>query len=138
MGKNHKKIKEILPLMINQFEKNNLTLKEVADTSKVDVNFIEALLDENNPILENLTKLLDFANIKSSFRVYSIESYISRDCGEYVSIIRNIEPVCSIKFDKTQQKYYDLTPLKKHQILTITQKRNILYDFIKYRENKLQ
>ena len=78
MAKEHKPLKEILPLMISQFEEHNLTLKEVADTSKIDIHFLESLLDEENPILSNLTRLLEFSNIKCSFRVYPMGSHTVR------------------------------------------------------------
>lgn len=137
MGKRHKELKEILPLLLNQFKDNNLSLEEVSKSSKVDINFIEALLDDENPILSNLTKLMNFANIKTSFRSYGIISHSYQKLENHIWIRRNIEPKCRVKFDYTTQRFYDLEPIHKHVKLTHTQKQNIMYDFELFKETRI-
>lgn len=137
MGKRHKDLKEILPLMIDQFKKNNLTLNEVAESSKVDIHFLESLLDKENPTLSNLSRLLQFANIKCSFRVYGMSSHTHYTFPDYISIKRHIEPKCSVKFDFATQNYYDLNPAQAHQRLSFTQKQNVMHDFERYKENRI-
>lgn len=138
MGKRHKSLREVLPLMLEQFKTNNLTLEEVSKSSGVDIKFIEALLDDENSILLNLTKLMDFANIKTSFRAYGIISHSYQKLESHIWIRRNIEPKCRVKFDYTTQRFYDLEPIQKHIKLTHTQKQNIMYDFELFKETRIE
>lgn len=135
--KNHKKIKELLPMMLAKFKEENLTLQEVADTSKVDINFIEALLDEENPILSNLSRLVDFARIKCSFRQYEIPNLQYKNYENYIVLSKSIEPKCQIKYDKVTGQFYDLIPKKSNYVFSYEEKQNLLYEFQKFMEEKV-
>lgn len=136
MGKNHKTFKKLMREVFSQYEEANLSLQEIAKSIDIDKKFLEALLDDENPMIDNLNKFIKFSNIKFTTRKYKIRDHIHKDLGDHYYIHRRIFPKATIRLDKTTGQFYGLIRRDKHKFLSPSQKDVVMYDFQNYRNRR--
>lgn len=137
MGKNHKTIEEIVYLSFENIKENNMTIDEFCQTFKVDKYFAEALIDPQNVILGNLSRLVKHSGYRMTLRKYKLRTHKHSMVGEYLLIRRLIEPKCSVNYDFSEQKFFRLRAKRKEIKLSIVDKQNIMHDFQEYLFNKV-
>ncbi len=123
--------------VLRGFQRRKMTLEEISDTYKVDINFLKALVHEDKEIITNISKL---------FRGSGTLLYTRRDPQENVKLSyrrgmiyvlrRKIEPLSFMDYDPITKTLSNFRLKHKINTVTETQRQYMIEDFEEYVNKK--
>lgn len=138
---NHRSFEEIIREMFDSFGEHNITLDEVAKSTKVDKELILLLLNNDSQILTNISKLIYFANFRMVLRKYPMRNYrtINTDDSNEIVIVRRYYPKSSIRYDKSTGEFFNLKFKYKmvERRMTEIYRKQIIQDFVDYKNKNI-
>ena len=130
---------EVFNSVKNKLINKNLTIEEVAENTGVKQEVVEFLLDPNNNIIDDLSRIILFTKTGLEQRDYIFKTYTITEEDTQLKITRVIKPKCSIYFDKPTQEFYHFTAkYKKHNKLSNTRKMLIMSEMKDFLQDYLK
>ena len=139
-SRSKRKFSEVIQEMVKTFGENNLTLDEISKSAKVDKEFLLLLLNNEGQLVENISRLLDLANLKLTLVKYKMKIHVTKHIDKDVIMIsRIIEPKCNISYDKAKDEFFNLNFRRKKQEkkLSKIELNQVLSDFKEFKESEI-
>ncbi len=127
-------------MAFESFAENNLTLDEVAESTKLDKDFLLMLLNNEAQVLMGITRLIYFANFRIIVRKYNMKTFTTKHISDNVIMIcRIVEPKCHIHFDKITGEFFNIKfkRKKREKKLSEFELNQILQDFKAFQQSNI-
>jgi len=107
------KFKQVFDLAKERIAEHNLTIDELHRNTEIPIELLRIILDDSTNVINDLSRLFEFLNIRVSALPKSFRPYIITDDEQQLKITRVIEPRCSMYYDKMDGKCYSFSYKKK-------------------------
>lgn len=98
--------KDVFDVAKNRIANNKLSLNELSENAIVPEELLRILFDNRNNIVNDISRLFEFLNIRVSATEKAFKVYRITDDGQQLKITRVIKPLCSMYYDKGDGKFY--------------------------------
>ncbi len=132
-------LSDIFDATMKRMIRHNLSIQEIAENTDIDEELLEIFLNNENNVINDLSRLLEFLKINTYYKENYFTAYKIIDAGKQLKIARIIKPKCSIYFDKATQKFYRFyAKFGRHNIISETRKQVFMSEMKDYTENYLR
>ncbi|QQV91452.1 hypothetical protein M1M25_gp021 [Tenacibaculum phage Gundel_1] len=126
--------------MFKTFGENNITLDEISKSTKIDKEFLLMLLNNEGQMVENISRLIQFANLRLTLVKYKMKFHTTYHVSkDVIMFCRIVEPKCNISYDKITGEFFNLNFKRKRieKKLSTIEKQQVLADFKSFKETHI-